>query len=147
MSWTYDSGLGTPRDLVRFYIGDTDIDDPQLQDEEIDALLLVNSPNTPPTNNTALLAATDAVRGLIAKYSRFADKWVGDLKILASQRIASYSALLDRLNELSAQSRLGLAGVPTAGGVYSGEKDTMARRSDIVHPNFRIGQNDNPTAP
>lgn len=39
MSATYDEGLATDRDWVRFLIGDTDAANAEVSDEEIDAML------------------------------------------------------------------------------------------------------------
>jgi len=75
----------TDKDKVRFYIGDTDTNDQLLQDEEINFLLTETS--------NILLAASHAAKALAAKFSRQADKTVGDLRISLSQKAQTYMAL------------------------------------------------------
>lgn len=137
MSWTYDAeNLLDPlnddyeKDQVRFYIGDTQATAPQLQDEEI-LMLLANA-------SSPLAAAIMATRSLIAKYSRGVDKWVGDLKILASQRVRQYTDLLTELTEQN-----GIVGTPSAGGVYASEKQEYEQNTSLVQGYFRGGMDDN----
>ena len=65
--WTYDTGSLTTVDedgrknIVRLLIGDTDINDPQLQDEEILFALSSNKDNPN-------VAAIFAVNAIISKY-------------------------------------------------------------------------------
>lgn len=134
MSWSYDAEQGTTRDQVRFVIGDTNFKDQQIQDEELNFLLTANADNV-------MAAARGAVRHLIAKYARGVDKWVGDLKTLASQRVDHYKALLEELEKSDGFSVV-YVGVPTAGGVYEGEKRVMEDRGDLVKPSFTRNQFD-----
>ncbi|SRR6266540_999419 len=137
MAWTYDENLAEPRDQVRFRIGDTKAIDPQLQDEEIDFLLGANADNV-------LQVAILAVRGILARYSRGADKWVGDLKILYSQRVKNYQALLEQLeSEIASLGGLGYVAMPSAGGVYVAEESAMRSRTDVLHSSFYRGMHDN----
>jgi len=85
MTWSYDSTLPTDTDKVRFHIGDTDETDQLLQNEEINYLL------SETTN--VLLAASRAAKTVAAKFSRQADKTVGDLRISLSQKAKAYMAL------------------------------------------------------
>lgn len=136
MSWTYDeTTLATSaRNRVRLKLGDTNASNQQLQDEEIDLLLSETGSET-----AALVAAAQA---LAAKYAPSVDKWVGDLKILASQRHRAYLDLIEKTltGTASAASRLA---VPTAGGVYAAEKEAMEGDDSLVHPAFRRGLHDN----
>ncbi len=131
MSWTYsESGLDEPLNAVRLLVGDTNPADPQLQDEEIEAFLALS--------DSHVGAAALAARALAAKSARNVDKWVGDLKILASQRHRHYLLLQETL-ERQAFSH----GVPSAGGIRVSEKDAQAGNTDLVSPAFRIGMHDN----
>jgi len=85
MTWSYDSSLATDKDKVRFYIGDTDTNDQLLQDEEISFLLAEVS--------NVLLAAAHAAKAIAAKFSRQADKAIGDLRISLSQKARTYMTL------------------------------------------------------
>lgn len=130
MSWTYNPSLNTSRDRVRLYIGDTDTDDQQLSNEEIDAMLLLDA--------SVFAAAAMAARTLAAKYARQADKWVGDLKILASQKARAYHELAETLTAKSTS----FVGTPTAGGVLVAEKETAAANTALVQPYLSRGRDD-----
>ena len=133
MAWTYDSLIKTDRDQVRFIIGDTNADDPQLEDGEIDFLLTAEG--------TVSGAAVAACRALVAKYARLCDKWVGDLKILASQKQLHYSRLLETLQTPSGASAL--RAIPSAGGISVSQKTEYESDTDRVQPAFRRGMDDN----
>lgn len=91
MAWSYSGDPSTsPKDEVRFLIGDTSEDDPLLQDEEIAYLL-------DQCGGSALAAAVAACEGIVAKLSREADLRSGATSISASQRHAHYAALLTDL--------------------------------------------------
>lgn len=134
MAFTYDPQLDTSLDQVRFRIGDTDPLDPQLQDEELNALLATTNDNVAATS----LLALDA---LIARYARFADKWVGDLKILAHQRYEQFAALRDKI--AVGGGAPAMAGIPTAGGVYIADKVSARLNTSLVQGAFRTGMHDN----
>ena len=64
MSWTYDATkLETHLNWVRFRIGDTDLSDQQLSDEEINAILA--------TEPRPHFAAAQAAEAIAAKYTRY----------------------------------------------------------------------------
>lgn len=85
MSWTFDPALTVARDRVRLYVGDTNPDDPQLQDETLDALL-VRYPNE-------YRAASQACWELAAKYAREVDRDVRDTTIREGDRGKHYQQL------------------------------------------------------
>lgn len=132
MSWTYDITLPTTRDQVRLRIGDTISTDQQMQNEELDALLAATGDNV----NSASLAAA---RMLQARYARQVDKWVGDLKILASQRARAYASLIEEIESVVSVGR----GTPFAGGIRVDAKSTLSEDSSLVQPSFRRGMFDN----
>jgi hypothetical protein len=136
--WTYDPTLPTPKDQVRFLMGDTIAEDPQMQDEEIDALLTA-------TGGAVGTAAVVGVRSLAAKYSRQADYWVGDLKLLASQRAQAYLRLGGQLAEMG-ESLLTISRVhqiPFAGGISVSQKELLALDADWPPTSFKKGMHDN----
>lgn len=91
MAWTYTGNPGSsPRDEVRFLLGDTSEADPLLQDEEIDYLLGEHG-------GSAIAAAVAACEAVVAKLSREADLSSGATSISASQRRAHYASLLTQL--------------------------------------------------
>ena len=135
MAWTYDTSLPTDRDRVRLMIGDTIETDQQFSNQEIDAMLLIWGSVT--------TTAVAACRALAAKYARFADKWVGDLKILASQKSEAYLALAEQLEE-SGVTAIGASTAGLfAGGLRVSQKEMLDGDTDRVVPFFRRNMMDN----
>jgi len=132
MAWTYNTALAANRDKVRLLVGDTLSTDPQLSDEELDAMLVIYGG----VKSTAIAV----LRTLAAKYARFADKWVGDLKILASQKSRAY---LEMANALSSSGALTPA-APTAGGIFVDDKQAIEEDDSLVKSTFKRGMSDNP---
>lgn len=131
MAWTYDAtALDDPINQVRLKLGDTNSGDPQLEDEEID-LFLDEAGSVEGAVRRAALA-------IASKYSRQADKWVGDLKILASQRARAYRELADSLGGVASVYQ-----VPSAGGIRVSDKEEIETDDDLVVPSFRRGMFDN----
>lgn len=133
MTWTYTPETGDDISRVRLLIGDTNPDDEQMQDEEIQMLL--------DTEGGVQVAAQKAAFALAAKYARLTDKWVGDLKILASQRARRYQELYQELKTALASGAL--YAVPTAGGVYVADKDAQAANEALTQGSFRRDMHDN----
>jgi len=133
MSWTYDETTLATNAVhrVRLKLGDLDPNDPQLQDEEIQLLLNQQS------SEAGAVAA--AARLLAARYSRSVDKWVGDLKILASQRARAYRELAE--NTLAGSTMA--YGTPFAGGIRVSSKEDIEANDDLVVPSFRRDMHDN----
>lgn len=132
MAFTYhESQLAdSPLFRVRMKLQDTNENDPQLQDEEI--LLLIDQ------NGSEDGAVRAGAMVIAARYSRRADKWVGDLKILESQKARAYRELA---KSLSARSMV--TGIPSAGGIRTAEKEAAAADSSLEQPHFFRGQHDN----
>lgn len=133
MAWNY-SGDPADSDLdnLRFSIQDTDTGDQQFQDAELNFLLT--------DAGSVRGAAVEAVRKLIAKYSRQVTKAVGDLRLNLSDRVTHYKMLLKEM-----QYALTLAtGGPVVGGLSKSRKKTVELDSDRVIPDFERGQFDHP---
>ena len=128
MSWSY-SGNPSASDLdaVRFAIGDTVSTDPLLTNEEIGFLLA-------PDSSTVASASVQAARNLAARFARDVDRQVGNLRISASQRAASFRALALQL-EADRVAALG-RGVPYAGGISAADKERRYNDDDRVHGSF-----------
>src|SRR5690606_25432890 len=129
VTWTYSGDpSSTDRDAVRFLIGDTDTDDPQVSDEEIDYLLT--------SHGSVNAAALGAARAILARYSRLVDKSVGDLRLSYSQRVSGYKTLVASL-----QQRVAMAvATPFAGGLSKSQKESVEDDSDRVEPAFERDQ-------
>lgn len=126
MKWTYSGNPGySPKDQVRFLIGDTDEHDRLLGDQEIEwALSLYN--NAPPN------AAIRCCETIIAKFSRLADETVGQVKISYSQIAKAYNNMLTTLKARLATEDAGFY----AGGISVSDKLTQAQNTDRVKPDF-----------
>ena len=142
MTWTYTGDPATnARDSVRFLIGDTDTNDQLLNDDEIAWL---NKEVTGSTTATTGLygAAYRACITIASKFSREADKSVGDLSISAQQKATAYRALSKELKGLASQT--GATPTPYAGGISVSDKQSNQEDSDIYQAWFESGQFDNP---
>lgn len=137
MSTTYTGNpADSDRDAVRFRIGDTNESDWQLQDEEIDYLLV----DTP-----VALAAVRACKALAAHYARQVDKSVDGFRLSASQRQQHY---LDLAKTISQEAGLDVPAVSfRVGGLSRADQATADSDEDLIQPDFRIGQFDNPQRP
>lgn len=136
MAWTYDPVVGTSKDKIRLLIGDTDEDNPILQDEEIDLFVTLAS-------GSVNRAAAHAARGIASRLSQKANKSVGDLRIFYSDRTTSY---LDLACKLDAQADRAPTS-PYAGGISWADKQTAREDTDRVDPAFRRGQFQDPANP
>lgn len=132
MSWTYNASLLNTSSLmqVRLLVGDTNTADQQLQDEEINYFVT--------QEGSAQAGAVSAARALYAKYSRKATKQVGDLKIDAEKIAQHY---LDLLTELQSKST-SVNAIPTAGGIYTSERDANQADESLLHTSIRRGMHD-----
>jgi len=103
--WTYSGNPKTsPKDAVRFLIGDTNSDDGLVSDEEITfSLDMRGSPYG---------AAAEVCRSLAAKYARDADSSSRDMRESYSQRSSAYRSLVKAFED-KAQAQFAV--VPIAG--------------------------------
>jgi hypothetical protein len=130
MTWTYNpESIGTDLAKVRLLVGDTDTSDQQLTDEEIQFFI--------DGEQTIYMAAYRCALALVAEYARKVDKEMGDLKILAAQRHRQYLQLAAELKKKN------VPGIPSAGGVYQTEKDTLTDNTNWVKPFFKRGMMEN----
>lgn len=133
MTWTYAGTPGTAstaeqRDAVRFWVGDTDTSDQLVTDEEIGFAI---------DNQGSLKSASaEVARAIAAKYSRQADKEVGDLSIKLSQRAVQYLSLATSLDKQAARA----SASPFLGGSSISSKDSYKTAADRVRPAFEVGQ-------
>jgi hypothetical protein len=137
MAWSYDEGNLSTSDALgrlnatRLLIGDTDTNDPQVQDEEVSFALAQ-------ANNNVYKAGAWVCRVLAAKYSRSVDSEIsGALKESASQLKEHYIALADTLDYQSQKS--GGLGV-LAGGITVSTVDAVRSNTNRVKPEFNKDQ-------
>jgi hypothetical protein len=132
MTWSYSGDpASTDKDAVRFYVGDTEAEDPQIGDEEILFLLVDES-------GDLIRAAARTAEAIAAKYARQVDKSVGGLSLSAAVRQGHYLELAGQLRS-TARTGSGSGGglpVPYAGGISQTDKDAKASDPDRVPPAF-----------
>lgn len=135
MTWTYTGDPSdSPKDAVRFWIGDTTESTPQMSDEEIAYLLAL-------TGGNVLQAAIAACVQLANRYSSQVDFAVEtELRVDLSQRAKAYAT---RAQELRDQAKLpgfgGLMPVPYAGGISRRDMQRQEQDGDRVPPGFVVG--------
>jgi len=130
--WSY-SGCpsASPKDEVRFLIGDTNYNDQELQDAEINYCisLVYGSPaNAPPTGN--FLPAALAADNLASLYARQADKSVGDLHIAYGNRFKQFQMMAQRLRARATNWLIPMY----VGGELLSEKIANYSNQDIIRP-------------
>lgn len=126
MSFSYSGDpSSSPKDYVRFLIGDTDKDDPILQNEEIQIFL-----NT--YNNGVINASIRCCEQISAKFSRRVNETVGQVKMDFSQAAKAYRDMaMDLRRRLSMEDM-----TPYAGGISKTDKQNQQLNVDRVKPDF-----------
>lgn len=132
-TWTYSGDpSSSPRDGVRYYLGDTDPEDPLVSDGEIDFLL----DEWMPISNSLLIVAAVAAEGLGARYAREVTVSADAVTVMVEQLMDRYYALAGRLRALQAKKDIG---GPDVGGI-----DLDSAPDPSVKPlNFSVGMHDN----
>jgi hypothetical protein len=142
MAWTYDpTTLGTVDaderlNSVRLLAGDTDITDPQLQNEEIEFSLTQ-------TGNNVYASAAWVARAISSKYSRLVDT---DLDgILTSKYSTLAKQYMARAGKLDVQGKTAgsVIGI-RAGGVSITSVKAVRQDTDRIDPTFRRDRFKNP---
>jgi hypothetical protein len=130
MTWSYDLSTiaTTPKDQVRFLIGDTISADPQLADEEINWTITQEA--------DVYQSGASCCDRLASFYARQVDTDVGPTKLSASQRTKVYTKLAIQLR-VKAFSRGGIA--PVATGLSVADKQQIENNSDRITPDFFKG--------
>ena len=128
MTWSYSDSLSTDRDRLRFRIGDTDTNEQLCSNELLDALLTARA--------DPILAAIDAVEGILAQFARDIDRTALGLGGARSQKSQFYR---DLLKELRAQAARGSTDV-FFGGASIAAKETIRDDSDKPLAPFRLNQ-------
>ena len=97
MSWSYSGDpTSSPMDALRFEVGDTDINNPMLQNEELSYML--------GQSQTILHAAVYACEVLSRKFAVLADMRIGPTSISASQRAEAFAKRAMELRKRIASS-------------------------------------------
>lgn len=128
----------SPKDAVRFLVGDTDCENPLLQDAEIEYLLEQE-------NGNVLMAAYFAAKAIAANFARLSDLSLGDFSISFGARAAAFESLAHNL-EAQAGKKFAFTGIPFAGGISKAQKKTTEQNKDRVEPSFYRDMMDNKRA-
>ena len=137
MSFSFNDSLGTTRDVVRAKIGDTDADRALLTDEAIDKLLNDNNQSIPRT-------CIDAVRIILATFTRNIDRSMSGLSSSVDQVTAHYRALLEDLEKEAATNTGVYPGAIKVATLDDLQKNQGAGKT-YVPPDFSTGMFDNTT--
>jgi hypothetical protein len=141
MAYTYD-----PLDLVtttssgrlnvvRLLVGDNNVNDPQMQDEEINFALSENGDNV-------YFSAAFSARLLASKYARMVNTQLdGALEAEYSDRVKQYTILSIQLSELGKKMGGKSMGV-VGGGISKVAMDSANADTDRPKPAFNVGQFD-----
>ena len=137
MAATYTDPSDSANDAVRFLVGDTDVTNAALQDEEI-AFTLSQA------GNDNYLAAAICARSLAAKYASYVDTKFEDVSSDYSNLRDNYFALATRLEAQSKKYGSRGLGVPVAGGLTYSDIEANDLNDDRVQPKFKQDQFANP---
>jgi hypothetical protein len=135
MSWSYSGDPSTSNvDAVRFLIGDTDIADPIMSNEEISWLLT--------QHGTPAKAAYHAALSAAGKYARMVNQEAGRIKVKAESKFLHYKMLAVQLRDdmISGFSVRNLK--MYAGGISVSDMQSKNANTDKVQNPFSIGQDD-----
>lgn len=135
MSWTYDTSLATDKDKVRFFVGDTDTNNPLVSDEEIQAIISWEANAWMAAAEIAEHIARDLTAG-----GTLEDRKVGETR-LKYKRASGLLALSKRL-----RTRGSAHMKPSAGGIYVANRTSYDNNEALDKPNLAKNMMDNPRA-
>jgi hypothetical protein len=137
MTATYTDPSNSASDAVRFLVGDTDVANAQLQDEEI-AFALSEA------GNDNYLAAALCARAIGSKYATSLDERFENVWSNGSKVSDNYYALATRLEAQSKKYGSRGLGLPAAGGLTYSDIETNDLNDDRVQSKFKQDQFANP---
>ena len=126
MTFSYDeTKLNVELNKIRLYIGDTDSQDPLLQDEEIVSVQADN------TGFRKIVAA--CCRLICAQLARKVDYKLSLLSEKASALYGRYKMLAERYEAMSSAS------YPWSGAIFKADKEAVEDDTSLVKPTFKKG--------
>lgn len=137
MTATYTDPSNSNSDAVRWLVGDTDVTDAALQDEEI-AFALTQA------GNDVYLAAAICARALAGKYANLVDTDFESVSSDYSNLRDNYYALATQLEKQSKKYGTRGLGLPAAGGLTYSDIRANDLNDDRVQPKFKQDQFANP---
>lgn len=126
MSWSYSGDPeSSPKDYVRFLIGDTESCEPLLSDQEIQTFLSLY-------NNGVIMSAMRCCETIAAKFSRRVSEAVGQVRMEFQQAAKAYRDMaLDLRRRIAVEDC-----TPFAGAIYRTQKQQAAQNQALVRPDF-----------
>lgn len=125
-NWTYGGNpSASPKDAVRFYVGDTDETDPLLLDGEIEYLLGLY-------NGAVINASIQACEMIMAKFSRMVNEQVGGVRIDFTDKIKNMNLMKQALIQRISTTTI----MPYAGGISRSDVQQNNQNADRVCPDF-----------
>ena len=135
MAWSYVSPKASPKDTVRFLVGDTNEDDQLVSDEEIEWFI-----EAFPSNEYH--AAAEVAENIAAKFAREINQSADGLSWSGSSLQQQYNDLAERLRAMGRRARRsGFA--PYAGGLSKAERQFDDALDDLEKGHFRSHMHDN----
>lgn len=132
VTWTYSGNPSlSGRDAVRFLVGDTEVNDQLLQDEEIDYLTTLHG--------TLNHAAAEAAHAIAAKFARLMHRSIGGLSADFSAKYHQYMELAEELLRNEGRYPVG----PFVSGFRRSEKELIEDDTDRETTFGRKGIHDN----
>lgn len=124
MAWTYTANpMNVPVDHIRLLIGDTDQQDPLLQDEEIAFMLEQHS--------NPKKAAAECCILLYARYARQVNYSIGPESVQAGERAKAFKALAKTLTDSISSGAFPTSGSSTTGIFDIGMHDNPPHRRGL----------------
>ena len=133
MSWEYSGPAASTKDEVRFLIGDTDVEDQLLSDEEIQYLY----DTWYPVHGTVFYVASIACETIAAKLAREISYAADGVSVSLSELQAKFKAQAETLR--AQHKELFVGGAPDVGGISAYEEQDMGIAPFI----FGTGMGDN----
>lgn len=134
MSANYEPELTDDVSKVRFALGDTDVENPLLSDEEITAKIAEGA--------SILMTSAELADSIAARYARRVSISIDGASFSYGELSRSYSALAQRLRARATNEDGGL-GSPVVTGISISDMDAVDANTDRVPSQFKIGQFDN----
>src|SRR5262245_26276804 len=133
MAWTYNASMPTDKDKVRWLVGDTDENDPLVQNEEIEFALTLES-------NDVYKAGATVCRAFSARLRRelTLDPSPGSVSLDSQKQADGFLDLAAKLDAKAATGAGGAAAGVFAGGISRRDKQTRSDDSDRVQPAFDV---------
>lgn len=135
MSYT-GNPLNNQTDRIRLNVGDTDLDEEGLSDNEYAYIIHINTDDK--SNVNELSCTIKALNLLMTKYANCVDEVAGKLAVKYSQLYTHYRDLLDYYTK-DPRTALYKVGTPFTGGIYVDEICSNKENTNTVSSPLPLG--------